>query len=88
MPKIVYAGPSRAVEVSGIVCQYGEEVAFPADVAASLLEQDVWCKPGDAPAPDAPCRGAVDYDSPALDVEPDADPLAEPATTTTDGSPA
>lgn len=63
MPKIVYSGPHRAVEVNGVVCQYGEEVAFSADVAASLLEQDVWTKPAQAPGPDAPCLGVVDYDA-------------------------
>lgn len=75
MPKIVYAGPHRAVVVNGVLCEFGEEVAFPAPVVASLLEQDAWTRAGRKPRdPDDPL-GVVDYDA----LEPDAaEPEPEP----------
>lgn len=39
MPKVIYPGPHRAVDVKGVRCQLGEPVAFPPDIAASLIQQ-------------------------------------------------
>lgn len=63
MPKVIYHGPHAAVEVAGIACERGEEVAFPDHIADALLEQGTWTTPGDAPALDDPPLGIVDYDA-------------------------
>jgi hypothetical protein len=51
--KIVYDGPFDEVEVpaAGVVAKRGEPVDVDADVARSLLEQDVWSEaPAEKPA--------------------------------------
>ena len=40
--KVTYTGPMPAVIVQGIRCARGETVDVSAEIAKSLVEQDVW----------------------------------------------
>lgn len=59
MPEIIYDGPSRAVILDGIVCNKGEAVTFPKEIADSALEQDCWTSKTEAirPVTSKPTRG-------------------------------
>ncbi len=39
---IRYEGPYSEVELEGVRCKHGEEVAFPDELAMPALEQDCW----------------------------------------------
>lgn len=55
MPRIVYAGPHRAVVLDGVECRQGEAVAFPAAVCKSVLQQSSWIEAAKyKPATDEP----------------------------------
>lgn len=43
MARVVYVGPSPSVDLlDGTACPHGEPVEVADDLAAALLEQDVW----------------------------------------------
>lgn len=61
MARVIYVGPSDAVElVDGTVCPNGTPVDVADAVAVSLLEQPTW-RPADPPAttPPKPSKPAV-----------------------------
>ena len=74
--RIVYTGPSVGVEIAetGQWAAKGAEVEVDSDLAASLLEQDVWARPTAKAAKTAHKQGRV-----AKDAIADAAP-AEPIT--------
>jgi hypothetical protein len=49
--RIVYVGPFLEVDLNGVVCKYGEAVAFPDDIARSVVGQEHWTTADDSSAP-------------------------------------
>lgn len=64
MPKLIYTGPLGEVYVplsdtEGVFAKFNEPTEFPADLAESLLEQDIW---QEAPKASKPAETKEDSD--------------------------